>query len=96
MVSPLVHNMFGLLTTSTRTGPVIRRPSPTTEYGLDLVLKGTNGALHRLADRTIVWTHVQFAVTGFGSPLIAMDSALPAFVNQQRRVEYANCLAVLP
>ncbi|EFG79086.1 hypothetical protein HMPREF0591_0983 [Mycobacterium parascrofulaceum ATCC BAA-614] len=30
----------------------------------------------RLGDRTIVWTHVQFAVTEFGSPLTAMDSAL--------------------
>jgi hypothetical protein len=29
--------------------------------------------LRRLVDRTIVRTHVQFAVTGFGSPLIAMD-----------------------
>jgi hypothetical protein len=31
------------------------------------------GSLRQLADRTIVWTHVQFAVTEFGSPLIAMD-----------------------
>ena len=30
-------------------------------------------ALRRLADRTIVWTHVQFAVTVFASALMAVD-----------------------
>jgi hypothetical protein len=49
--------------------------STTGEDGGNLVLRRTDGALRRLADRTIVWTHVQFAVTEFGSPLIAMDSA---------------------
>jgi hypothetical protein len=38
-------------------------------------LRGVDGALRRLVDRTIVWTHVQFAVTEFESPLIAIDSA---------------------
>src|SRR5271157_2340574 len=47
----------------------------------------------RLGDRTIVWTHVQFAVTEFGSPLIAMDRRHSAVVYRQRRVEYANCPA---
>ena len=31
----------------------------------------------RLGYRTIVWTHVQFAVTEFGSPLIAMEWGSP-------------------
>src|ERR1700709_1667437 len=74
-VSPLAHNMFRLSIASPRLGTVIQPTSSTNEYGRNLVLKGTDGALRRLADRTIVWTHVQFAVAEFESPLIAMDSA---------------------
>ena len=36
---------------------------------------GSPARCARLGDRTIVWTHVQFAVTEFGSPLTAMYSA---------------------
>jgi hypothetical protein len=67
--------MFHYRTASARPRSSYQQTRAADENEQNLLLRGTDGALRRLVDRTIVWTHVQFAVTEFGSPLIAKDSA---------------------
>jgi hypothetical protein len=67
--------MFHYRTASAQPRSSYQQTLAADENGQNLLLRGVDGALRRLVDRTIVWTHVQFAVTEFESPLIAIDSA---------------------
>lgn len=54
---------------------VCRPPSRPLAHGDRAIRSGRGVRLRRLADRTIIWTHVQFAVASLAGSLTAMGLA---------------------